>query len=128
MIRVIAIGKKHEDWVTSGIGLYEKRLRRPYNLKWTLLPHSSFEANKALDDESERILSLLDDTAYVVLLDETGKQLNSPALSDLCEWQFTHGREVVFVIGGAYGASKGLCNRADAVGRFQTSILTNSYG
>ena len=119
MIRVIAIGKKHEDWVSSGIALYEKRLRRPYNLKWTLLPHSSFEANKALDDESERILSLLDDTSYVILLDETGKQLNSPALSDLCEWQFTHGREVVFVIGGAYGASKDYVIVLMQSGRFQ---------
>lgn len=33
-IRVLAIGKKHESWVTEGIDRYEKRMKKPFDLKW----------------------------------------------------------------------------------------------
>ena len=34
MIRVIAGGKKHQDWVNSAISEYEKRLKKPFNVEW----------------------------------------------------------------------------------------------
>ena len=39
-IRVLAIGKKHESWVSEGIERYEKRMKKPFDIKWQLLPHS----------------------------------------------------------------------------------------
>ncbi len=115
MITVIAIGKKHEDWIIPGVERYEKRLRKPYDVKWVLLPHSSLEGRGARQEESERILSRINPSDYVVLLDETGKMLNSPGLTSLLEQSFAHSRDVAFVIGGAYGVDDTVKVRADRI-------------
>ena len=115
MIRVIAIGKKHESWVTEGLERYQKRLQKPWNIEWVLLPHSAQEGLTARQEESGRILSRLDPLEYVVLLDETGESLDSPALSRLCEQVFVSGRPLTIVIGGAYGVDERLHARAERV-------------
>lgn len=115
MIRILAIGKKHESWVAEGIERYLERLKQPYDIRWELLPHSSFEATRAREEESERLLPRIGQQDFVVLLDETGKMHTTPEISELFEKQFTHGRSVVLVIGGAYGVSPALHARADMV-------------
>jgi 23S rRNA (pseudouridine1915-N3)-methyltransferase len=42
MITIIAVGKKHEDWIQLGLERYQKRLTRPFDVKWILLPHKRF--------------------------------------------------------------------------------------
>lgn len=113
MITILSVGKKHDDWILPGLERYSKRLRAPWGVRWELLAHSSLEGAEAREEESQRILGRLDDRAYVVLLDETGKSLDSPALSALCEQHFSHGHPITFIIGGAYGVNSELLNRAD---------------
>ena len=81
-IRVLAIGKKHESWVTEGIDRYEKRMKKPFDVKWQLLPHSSREGDAARTEESERILAKVDAKDFLILLDERGKNIDSPALAE----------------------------------------------
>lgn len=111
MIRIIAVGKKHESWVASGIERYQKRLRKPYDVEWVLLPHSSREGSQARQEESERILSRLGDSGFVLLLDERGELLDSPALSALLQVN----SRIVIIIGGAYGVNDALRARANKV-------------
>lgn len=111
-IHVIAIGKKHESWVQDGLERYQKRLKKPYDIEWMLLPHSSLEGASARQEESERILTKVDPGSYVILLDEIGKNISSPELSTMLEHQFAH-KHVTFVIGGAYGVTPELQQRAD---------------
>lgn len=115
MIRILAIGKKHEPWVDAGIKRYQKRLKKPYDADWVLLPHSSLEGVSARQEESERLLSKLKPSDYVMLLDETGTALSSPALSHGLEKQFTYGKEIVCIIGGAYGVDETVKARADFI-------------
>lgn len=115
MITIYTVGKKHETWVDDGIQRYQKRLRKPWDIYWQLIPHSSAEGDRAREEESATILKRLDATDFVVLLDETGTQLSSPALSTLCSDQFIHGRSVVMIIGGAYGVDETLKQRADTI-------------
>lgn len=115
MITILSIGKKHEDWIEPGLDRYSKRLRTPWDVRWELLPHSSLEGLSAREKESERILNRIDDRSFVILLDETGRSLDSPALSELCEQHFTHGESITFIIGGAYGINTELKTRADLV-------------
>ena len=89
MLKIIAIGKKHEPWVATGIEHYQKRLQRPWNIAWELLPHSPLDDNKARHDESECILSHCRADDFVIVLDERGKLLNSPALSRSLDQAFT---------------------------------------
>lgn len=114
MITIVAVGKKHEEWVTTGIDRYQRRLRQPFDTRWELLPHSSLQGDQARQEESGRILSRLSASDYVVLLDETGRLIDSPALSELLSDQYVHSKAVTFVIGGAYGVDERVAQRANA--------------
>lgn len=114
-IRIIAIGKKHESWIQEGLERYQKRLQKPYDVEWVLLPHSSLEGVSARQEESERILSRLDTGSHVVLLDEVGRNISSPEIAELFHTQFIHSRSITIIIGGAYGVTEGLRARADFV-------------
>lgn len=114
-LTIIAVGKKHEDWVQAGIERYQKRLRAPMDVKWVLLPHSSLDGDRARQEESERILAKLSDGAHVVLLDERGTELDSPEVAQYLETMFTQGKQAVFIIGGAYGVTEELRARAAVV-------------
>ena len=115
MLKIIAIGKKHESWIEDGVHRYSKRLRAPWSTDWVLLPHSAREGDTARQEESERILGKLNDRDFVILLDERGKLLDSPALSDRIVGAQEQGRSIVCIIGGAYGVSQKLTERADFV-------------
>ena len=114
-LRVLAVGKKHESWVTEGIERYQKRLRAPFLLEWIFLPHSSLEGDRARQEESERILSRLSANDYVILLDERGKMLKSPAFSQLITDQLNSSHSVVLIIGGAYGVDATVHARANTI-------------
>lgn len=113
MINIIAIGKKHEPWVALGIDRYMTRLKAPFNVQWQLLPHSALSGDQARQQESERILARLKPDDYVVLLDERGELLDSPALAEACNQAFVGSRNLVLVIGGAYGVDASVHARAN---------------
>jgi 23S rRNA (pseudouridine1915-N3)-methyltransferase len=115
MITILSIGKKHESWVSEGIERYESRLKKPFDVEWVLLPHSALNDAAARQEESERALSRVSGSAFVVLLDEIGDEMDSPALSQLLNRTFTAGRSVTFIIGGAYGVDDTVRQRADVV-------------
>lgn len=115
MIRVLAVGKKHELWVNEGIERYEKRLKAPWNVSWELLPHSRFDADRARQDESEALLRRIGPDDFVILLDERGKSYDSPAFSALLSDTFTTGKKAVLIIGGAFGVNDALRSRANQV-------------
>jgi 23S rRNA (pseudouridine1915-N3)-methyltransferase len=107
-LHILAIGKKHEDWAMPAIDRYQKRLKKPFDVEWILLPHSSYEGDKARQEESDRIQARLSGYDYVILLDERGNLLDSPALSALIQDKAVHSVRIAFVIGGAYGVTEQL--------------------
>lgn len=114
-VRIVIVGKKHESWVEEGIERYQKRLRKPFDAEWVLLPHSAKGGVQARQEESERILSRLTPDDFTVLLDERGQLLDSPALSKLLLGAFESYARVNVVIGGAYGVNDELRERANKV-------------
>lgn len=114
-IRILAVGKKHESWVSDGIERYEKRLKKPFTDSWVFLPHSAREGLAARQEESERLLSRLSPSEYVILLDERGKMIDSPALSQRIIKPLESSINVTFIIGGAYGVDDTVHQRADYV-------------
>jgi 23S rRNA (pseudouridine1915-N3)-methyltransferase len=114
-IKILAIGKKHEDWIAGGVERYEKRLKRPFDVNWVFLPHSAREGLSARQEESERLLSRISSDEYVVLLDERGKLPDSPGVSKMLLAPLETSKRVVLVIGGAYGVDDSIHQRADYV-------------
>ena len=112
-ITVLSVGKKHESWVEPGIRRFLERLRAPFAAEMVILPHSSFEGDRARQEESERLLGRLKQGDFVILLDERGKNLSSPeVLQIITERAHQH---IVIIIGGAYGVNDALRSQADLV-------------
>jgi len=114
-LHIIAIGKKHESWVAEGIERYQKRLKAPFLAEWVLMAHSSYDGLKARQDESERLLSRLSAYDFIILLDERGKQLDSPAFAQLLQTNLDRSQKVAIVIGGVYGVTDELRQKAQVV-------------
>lgn len=112
-ITILTVGKKHEPWVEPGIRRFLERLRAPFSAEMVIMPHSSLAGNRARQEESERLLARVKPDDYVVLLDERGQNLSSPELSHLIAHHIH--RHIVIIIGGAYGVTESLRQRADTV-------------
>ena len=115
MIKIIAGGRKHLDWVNQAVFEYEKRLRKPFNIVWELV-------------EEEKLGSMLErwpftSQQFVVVLDERGKLLTSPEISEILSKQFVNSREAVLIIGGAFGVSEEVRARADLVWSFSKLVF-----
>ena len=127
-MRIIAIGKKHEKWVSSGIELFEKRLKKPFNLKWDILAHSNFAEEKAREEETVRILAKIQPRDFVILLDERGKNISSPELSKILTNGFANSQNFVIVIGGAFGVTEELRRRANFVWSLSKLVFPHPEG
>lgn len=115
MIKIIAGGKKHLDWVKEAIFEYEKRLRRPYDLTW----------NFVSEEKLERYLAdwPFTNKEFVIVCDERGANLSSPEFSEKVSSAFASGKEVVILIGGAYGFSDIVREKADLVWSFSRLVF-----
>jgi 23S rRNA (pseudouridine1915-N3)-methyltransferase len=132
-VRIIAVGKIKERFLTEGIAEYEKRLT-PY-LKLSIVEvadekrgvHSSAGHEQLIKDrEGDRILAAIPDGAYVVVLDVRGKELSSEALAArLHDWQLAGTNVIAIIIGGDLGLSDAVLSRADL--RLSISPMTFTH-
>ncbi|MBR5621036.1 23S rRNA (pseudouridine(1915)-N(3))-methyltransferase RlmH [Candidatus Saccharibacteria bacterium] len=107
MIKIITGGKKSKNWVLDGQSEYEKRLKKPFD--------AYFEY---MDDEKVANLGSswpFKADQYVILLDERGENISSPELSQRLEKAFLNGKQVVVIIGGAFGVTEETRKKADFV-------------
>lgn len=119
-IELLTVGKTTIRFVEEGIAEYSKRLKHyiPYSIK--SLPDvknaSKMDQAKQKEAEGEKILETISNSDFVVLLDERGKQYSSIEFSAFLEKQMISGRrKVVFVVGGPYGFSPPVYDRADSL-------------
>lgn len=124
---MLAVGKKHEDWVAPGIARFEKRLRKPFTVEFVFVSHSASDSDVARDDESERMLAKISTHDTVVLLDERGTNFDSPQLAQKLqlglEQAASRGGQLTVVIGGAYGVNDALRERADVIWSLSNLVL-----
>lgn len=113
--RILAIGPKHDADLKPIIESYEQRLRRWGGVTWSLLPYASHLDETSRRVESASLLQKIKVDDYVILLDERGKELTSPALAQHLDSLRASSRRILFVIGGAYGVDESLRGRADLV-------------
>lgn len=112
-IRILTVGKKHEPWARQGIERFLERLRPPFAADIELVPHSGKEGVLAATEESEKILNRTKPSDFIILLDERGENLSSPEFSKIVTDNASG--QIVIVIGGAYGTSSELRQRANIV-------------
>lgn len=116
---LMTVGKTRTSFVTEGIKEYTGRLMRYLPFEIIELPDvkttRSFDAFRQKEREGEMILDKISPADFVVLLDEKGREYSSVEFAAYMEKLMASGRKrVVYVIGGPYGFSQNVYERADA--------------
>jgi 23S rRNA (pseudouridine1915-N3)-methyltransferase len=117
-IILCSIGKPHESFVKEGIELFTKRISNYYTTEWKIIPMPKnagiMEAAMLKIKEGEVILDSIQKEDYLILLDERGKSFTSEALAKFIEQRAGESlKNVIFLIGGAYGVSDEVMSRAN---------------
>ncbi|HEY6022033.1 MAG TPA: 23S rRNA (pseudouridine(1915)-N(3))-methyltransferase RlmH [Candidatus Paceibacterota bacterium] len=116
-VLIISPGKAHDNTVAEGVAEYQKRFKK-FDVNW-LFPSAGDKAT-----EATAILKAIKDGDYAVLLDERGKDIDTPAVARLLDTHLQQGtKRVVFVIGGAFGVSEEVQARANATYKLSSLVF-----
>lgn len=126
-ITILAIGKKHDPKLISAIEDYSKRLTHYTNLEWKLVEAKispSMNSNEVRKAETEILLSQIRPQDKIILLDETGTQLSSIQNAQAIEKHLNKATpHLIFVIGGSYGVTDELKQKADFIWSLSKLVL-----
>lgn len=115
--QLILVGKTTNKHLATVIDDYVGRIGHYMPFSVVVVPE--LKNTKALSEEQQKeregelILQKIKPTDTLVLLDERGSELGSVAFSQWLQRKQSSARSLVFVIGGPYGFSKAVYNRAD---------------
>ena len=117
-IKLICIGKTHKSFLEEGEFEYLNRLKHYVATEKIEIPDLKNAKNLSQEQiktaEGKELLSKLGTTDVLVLLDENGKILSSVDFSQFVQSQMNQGlKTLVFFIGGAYGFSEEVYQRAN---------------
>ena len=129
-ITLLTVGKTDKDWVRQGLDIYVSRLKHYVPFSITEIPElknvSALTKEQIKTREGELILKNIRNTDDVILLDERGKEYSSMELARILQDKMTYGgRDIVYVIGGAYGFSDAVYSRANS--KLSLSRMTFSH-
>ena len=129
-ITLLTVGKTDKDWVRQGMDIYTARLKHyiPFNI--IEIPElknvSALSKEQIKAREGELILKNIRPAEELILLDERGKDFTSAAFAKTIQDKMTYtGKDMVFVIGGAYGFSDEVYSRANT--KISLSRMTFSH-
>ena len=128
-IKIIAIGKTDAGFVRDGLEEYLGRLKRYIRLEWKEIPDikrsAKFTEDLVKEKEADLILKEVTPKTCLILLDEGGKTFSSEAFAQYLERTLVAEPDIVMVIGGAYGFSKSVYQRAQT--KLSLSKMTFSH-
>ena len=129
-ITLLAIGKTNAKYLQEGIEQYAKRLGHyiPFELK--ILPDvkttKSLTTDKQKEMEGQMFLAAIGQGDWVTLLDERGKEFTSREFANYIDKKMvTLPKNLIFVIGGPYGFSQEMYDRANE--KLSLSKMTFSH-
>lgn len=129
-ITLLTVGKTDIPWVKEGLEMYLSRLRHYVNFEIREIPElkkvSALSKEQIKQKEGELILKETKPSDDVILLDEHGGEYRSVEFAELIGKKMAlSSRDIVFVIGGAYGFSQEVYARKDSM--LSLSKMTYSH-
>src|SRR5258708_1389628 len=117
-IQVWSIGKEHETYVKAGVEDFTKRISRYYPVEWKVISPpknaGTLSQTELKKKEAATLLEGLTKDDYLVALDEKGRQFYSEGLAQFIQGRANESvRNLVFLIGGAYGLDETILQRAN---------------
>lgn len=129
-INLLVVGKSNNSSLIQLQSEYQNRLKHYINFEMLTIPElkntKSLSEIEQKEKEGELILKQLDNTDELILLDEKGKLFSSVEFSTfISKKMLSSQKRIVFVVGGPYGFSPKLYNRAN--GLISLSKMTFSH-
>jgi 23S rRNA (pseudouridine1915-N3)-methyltransferase len=129
-IKLLAIGKTDDKQLNILINNYIKRLHFYIKFSFEIIPDIKNAKNLSETQQKEKegklILNHVQNSDVLILLDENGKQYDSVLFSEVLQKHMNSGiKQLVFVIGGPYGFSPEMYNRANS--KLSLSKMTFSH-
>ncbi|MEN6618976.1 MAG: 23S rRNA (pseudouridine(1915)-N(3))-methyltransferase RlmH [Rikenellaceae bacterium] len=129
-IILLLVGKTESVWLKKGVELYEERLKHYIGYQRIEIPElksvSNLTQQQIREREGEAILKFVKLNDELILMDERGEEFSSETFALHIEKKSIYGtKNVVFVIGGAYGFSEELYKRANE--KLSLSKMTFSH-
>ena len=106
MITIICVGKLKEKYLKDGINEYLKRLSKYTKIELIEIEDSSFEKEKTLKIEGEKILKRINLKSFIITLEIDGNRINSEEFSNLIDKTNINNSDITFIIGGSFGLSE----------------------
>ncbi|MDX2480370.1 MAG: 23S rRNA (pseudouridine(1915)-N(3))-methyltransferase RlmH [Desulfuromusa sp.] len=119
-LRLVCVGKLSEAWQRIAAAEYAGRVQHYFALDIVELKEEKGgrkgDTTGLLKREGARILEKVPERAFLIVLDERGRNLKSEQLADLLSGEMLHsGRTWCLVIGGPYGLDPDVRHRADLI-------------
>ncbi|MCX6276909.1 MAG: 23S rRNA (pseudouridine(1915)-N(3))-methyltransferase RlmH [Bacteroidetes bacterium] len=116
-IKLILLGKTDEAWLNSGIEEYRIRVNRYIPFEIIEIPSQKNQVSLSHPElkmkESQLVERHIRQGDIVVLLDERGKEMRSVGFAGFLNKYFVSGgKNLVFVVGGAFGFDESFKNKA----------------
>ena len=128
-ILLMTLGKTTDARLSALIDDYQQRLKHYIPFEFVVVPDiknaKSLTQDQLKTAEGEAILSRLTPAMDVLLLDEHGREFHSIEYADFLQKKMAAGRDLVLIIGGAYGFSQAVYDRAN--GKISLSQMTFSH-
>ena len=117
-IKLLVMGKTADTYLQEGIKKYENRLQNYVTFDIITLADvkqaKNLNSQQLIEKEAELILSKIDNTDTLILLDEHGKCFSSVEFSKYIERSMISSvSSLIFLVGGAYGVSTRIKERAN---------------
>ena len=116
--KIISVSHKPSDWEKQAIQFYSKQLLNYFQISYVEVKPSSFKSMTnafILEAEGKEILKHIDKDAYVILWERQGKRISSLAFANLMKDQADAGKNLNFIIGGAYGSSNKVFKKSQLI-------------
>ena len=129
-IKLIVVGKTNARYLVEGEKEYEKRLKHYTKFEEIIIPDvkqsGKLSESELKKKEGQLILAKLENSDHVILLDDKGRSYSSIELANFLQQKMNSGlKSLVFVVGGAYGFSDEVYQRAGS--KLSLSKMTFSH-
>ena len=129
-VELIVVGKTDMKEVETLVAMYTKRIN--HYVRFAITTLADIRNTRKLSEseqkrlEGEAILRLISDSDHLTLLDEHGAEYRSIEFAEVLQRRMSSGvKRLVFVIGGPYGFSDAVYQRANS--KISLSKMTFSH-
>jgi len=128
-IRIIVVGNTKASFLKEGESLYLKRLKRYTPIEWIEVKPEKvtkgMPTERLLASEGHSIEKKFQSRDHIIVLDVSGREYSSEALSTRIERLSWKGDPLCFVIGGPLGISKEILRKANETLSLSKLTLTH---